>query len=303
LTPPVATGNSHARGSLPPQPSQAPHAHGSPPPQPPPSPVATAIGRHKLLVILCAVALAALGAAAGAARKGTYTAATTLQVGKVNPNSSGFYGFVQSASDLAAVFSRAITAAPVLAAVHSQLGLAPVAAVTRLAAEPLPNSPAFRVIATGPTPRAAVSLANVTSNALIAYEAQANTYSPESQRMLDEYRNTSLTLAHANMQFSRVAQGYAAHRDSARRLALERAEASRATASLQVQALASGYQLSAQSTTTRDLISLLAGASTATSDRKSKIELLGFIGLLGGLVIGCAIALLYEQRRGTARSE
>jgi uncharacterized protein involved in exopolysaccharide biosynthesis len=288
LTTPIARGNSHA--------------HSPPPPEPSFSPVSFAIGRHKLLVFMCAAALAVVGALGGAARKGTYTASTTLQVGKVNPNSPGFYGFVQSASDLAGVFSRAITAAPVLAAVHSQLGLAPGQAVARLAAEPLPSSPAFRVIATGPTPRAAVSLANVTSNALIAYEAQANTYSPESQRMLDEYRKTSLALAHANMQVSRAASAYGAHRDPARRLNLERAEAERAAASLQVQALASGYQLSAQSTTTRDLISLLAGASIATSDRKSKVELLGFIGLLGGLVIGAAIAVLYEQRRGIPRS-
>jgi hypothetical protein len=242
-----------------------------------------------------------VGAAGGFARKGTYTASATLQVGKVNPNSPGFYGFVQSASDLATAFSRAIAAEPVLAAVHQRLGLRPSEAVGRLSAEPLPNSPAFRVIATGPTAPAAVNLANVTSKALITYEAKANTYSPEGRRLLSAYRSASLDLAHANNAVSDAAKAYADKPSSARRLALEGAQAARAAASLRAQALASGYQLSAQSTTTRDLISLLAGASTAVSDRRSKIQLLGFIGLLGGLVIGSAIAVLYEQRRGTRR--
>jgi uncharacterized protein involved in exopolysaccharide biosynthesis len=283
--PPPATGNSHGPDPLPAQPVS--------------SPVASAIGRHKLLVCACALALAALGAAGGFARKGTYTAASTLQVGKVNPNSPGFYGFVQSASDLAAAFSRAVTAAPVLKTVHRRLGLPAQEAVARLAAEPIPNSPAFRVIATGPTQRAAVDLANVSSRALISYEASANTYSPESGRLLGAYRAASLDLAHARTEVESAASEYAKHPGDVARLKLENAQASRAAATLRAHALAGGYQQSAQSATTRDLISPLSGAVTAVSDRKAKIELFGFVGLLGGLAIGCALAVLWD--RGRAR--
>jgi uncharacterized protein involved in exopolysaccharide biosynthesis len=258
--------------------------------------------RHRLLIVLCAVACAVLGVLGGAARKGTYTAASTLQVGKVNPNSPGFYGFVQSASDLAAAFSRAIYAAPVLAAAHGQLGLSASQASARLSAEPIPNSPAFRVIATGPSAGAATRLANVTGKALIAYEAQSNTYSPESRRLLAAYRAASLGLIQATAQTKRAEIKYVARHDAARRSTLESAQATRAAASLKAQALASGYQLSAQSASTTELVSLLAGATTATSDRKSNIELLGFIGLLGGLVLGCGLALVLEQRRAPPRS-
>lgn len=272
-----------------------------PDPRPPSNPLTRAIARHRLLVVMCAVGIAALGVAAGAARKGTYTAAASLQVGKVNPNSPGFYGFVQSATDLSAAFSRSITAAPVLATVHRKLGLSPDAAVAQLSAEPIPDSPVFRVIASAPSPAAAVRLANVTSHALIAYEGAANTYSPESRRLLRDYRAASLQLARAQTTVARATRDYADDPDTARRLGLENAQASRAAASLQVQALASAYQLSAESTDTTELVSLLSGAVTAESDRKSKIELLGFIGLLAGLVIGCALAVLREQRGGLRR--
>jgi uncharacterized protein involved in exopolysaccharide biosynthesis len=265
------------------------------------SPVATAIAANKPLVCICALLFAVFGVLAGMHRKGTYSSAATLQVGKVNPNSPGFYGFVQSASDLATAFSRAVTAEAVLDAVHARLGLSAATAVSRLAAEPIPNSPAFRVIASGPTAKAAVNLANVASTALIAYEAHANTYSPEGHRLLGAYRAAELSLAHAKAAVARAEAARGEEPSAKANLRLENAQASQAAATLQAQALASGYQLSAQSATTRDLISPLAQAVTATSDRRSKIELLGFVGLLGGLVIGCALAALREIRAGARR--
>ena len=277
-------------------PAFPPSLHEAPPASPSVTPFA-AIARHKLLVLLCAAGLGAIGAALGSARKGTYTAAATLQVGRVNPNSPGFYGFVQSASDLATAFSRAITAAPVLRAVRAHTGLGPKAAAARLSAEPIPSSPAFRVVASGPTAAAAVRLAIVTSKALIAYEARANAYSPDTARLLRRYRTASLRLAQATATASKAAHTYATAPSTASREGLENAQAQKAAASLQAEALAGSYRLSAQSTTA-GLISMLAGAVTASSDRLAKIELLGLIGLIGGLAIGCTIAVLREQRPG-----
>ncbi len=251
-------------------------------------------------MLVCAAVLAGLGIADGAGRKATYTAASTLQVGKVNPNSPGFYGFVQSASDLATVFSRAISAAPVLTTVHKRLRLNVNEVATRLSAAPIPASPAFRVIATGPTAQAAIGLANVAAHALIRYEAGANTYHPETKRLLSEYRAASLRLANATGRVSEAAHQYSLYPHAEQRTRLAHAEAIRGAASLQAQALASSYQLSAQSTTS-GLVSLLAGAVTASSDRSSKMQLLGFIGLLGGVVMGCALAVLADVGDGLFR--
>jgi hypothetical protein len=189
----------------------------------------------------------------------------------------------------------------VLESVHRKLVLSPDAAVSEISAEPIPNSPVFRVIATAANGPAAVRLANVASSALIAYEGSANTYSPESRRLLHDYRAASLSLAHAEATVARAQRDYTALPDAARKAGLESAQAGRASASLRTQALASAYQLSAESTDTTELVSLLSGAVTAESNHKSKIELLGFVGLLAGLVVGCALAVLREQRGGFRR--
>jgi hypothetical protein len=246
-------------------------------------------------VLICGVTLAVLGTAVGATRTTTFTAASTLQVGKVNPNSPGFYGFVQSASQLATMFSRAITAGPVLHRIQARLGVSPRAATSRLSAEPIPNSPAFRVIATGPSADAAIQLANVTAGSVIAYEGRSNAYDSDTARLFRQYRAASLKQAKATTAIKQAQREYGRFPTAEQRAALDRAEARRADASLEAQALAASYQLSAQSTT-RGLISLLAGAAGASSDRGSKLQLLGFVGLLGGLLLGCALAQVVERR-------
>src|ERR1700684_577824 len=96
------------------------------------APVA-ALARHKLAIAVVAIVCAALGVGYGLSRRPVYTASATLQVGQVNPNSPGFYGYVQSAAALASAFSRAIDAEPVLDVGRQKLGFTPVAASGGLA--------------------------------------------------------------------------------------------------------------------------------------------------------------------------
>jgi capsular polysaccharide biosynthesis protein len=272
--------------------------------EPPSGFVLTAIARHKLIICLCAVLFALLGAAYGLSRPRTYTASASLQVGQVNPNSPGFYGYVQSATSLALAFSRSIEAEPVLVTIQHKLKLAPSVAVARLSAEPIPLSPVFRVIATGPTQTAAIQLANVTAGAVIAYEGKSNSSNPEAESLLHEYRDASLGLRHAVEHLAHVS-----HKSSgASPETIARAEAAKSAAEVKLRAIANSYVGTVASQAPRSgLVTLIAGAATATSNRKSKVELLTFIGLLAGVVIGCLAAILLERlqaaRRRTAGSQ
>ncbi len=257
------------------------------------------IARHKLLVAVCALLLAALGVAAGVLHKRTYTSVSTLQVGQVNPNSPGFYGYVQSAAALATAFSRAIDAQPVLSSIQGQLHVAPATAVARLSAEPLPSSPAFRVIATGPSAADSIALANVAANAIIVYEGQTNSANPAATSLLHEYRQASLALQRANADVDRLRSD-----KRSKVLALESAEAARGTAAVRLRAIETAYTGAVTSQAPRSgLVSLLADATSASSDHKSKIELYGFAGLLAGLALGCCLALARGRRAGRLGAE
>lgn len=261
--------------------------------------VVHAIARHKLLVLLAGVIVALAGAAIGMERKPTYTSAATLQVGTVNLNSPGFYGYVQAASGLATVFSRSITAAPVLAEIRSKLGIPPSEATQRLSAEPIPISPSFRIIATGSTAVGAVNLANTASTAIIAYEAHAaSATSPQTGLLLANYDHAALALQKAAATVAQLAEArkHGAGEDAA----LIHARSDLDVARVHANALGTAYQsalVSAGANQPTGLVSLVAGAVTASSDRSSKIELLGFVGLLAGLVLGAVLVALYEQRR------
>jgi hypothetical protein len=257
-----------------------------------------AVTRHKLLICACALILALAGLALGSARRQTFTSSATLQVGQVNPNSPGFYGYVQSAAALATAFSRAIDAAPVLNTINTQLQIAPATAIARLSAEPLPASPAFRVIATGPTQASAVALANTSANAIILYESQTNSANPAAAALLHEYHGAGLALQRAIATVERLRHD---HLSSAS--ALQSAEVARSTASVRLRALETAYTGAVTSQAPRSgLVSLLAGATAASSDRRAKLELYGFVGLLAGAILGCAIALGLQDRVAKRRA-
>ena len=228
-------------------------------------------------------------------------------MGQVNPNSAGFYSYVESAAALATAFSHAVSAEPVLATIQQKLKLSPRRANAKLSAEPIPESPVFRVVAIGGSESAAVQLANVTAKALIAYESDTNSANPEAASLLHEYGLASLALEHADTKLSELEastqEASASKRSPGHRTRVDQNifaadRAAKNTAIARLKAIDAAYTAAVTSQAPRTgLVTLLAGATSATSDRKSKVEKLGFIGLLIGIVIGCIIAVLRERRR------
>jgi capsular polysaccharide biosynthesis protein len=268
----------------------------------PSSPAFSAIARYKWLVFALAVLCALGGVVYGRSRQSTYTASATLQVGQVNPNSPGFFGYVQSAGALATAFSRSVEAEPVLeAAEHKlkhRLKLTRAQVIARLSAATIPESPAFRVIATGPTEHAAVALANVAAQAVIAYENRSNSTNPEAASLLREYREATIAYRRALTVAAKLAEQNPKGRPSA---ALVAAEAERNVAKAKLDAVGVAYTdaISARAPSS-GLVSLIAGATSASSNHHSKIEMYGFIGLLVGIVLGCVGAILLGRRRRAA---
>jgi uncharacterized protein involved in exopolysaccharide biosynthesis len=270
--------------------------------EPPNSFVMSAIRRNILIVCAFAIGSALIGAGYQLSRPRTYTATATLQVGQVNPNSPGFFSYLQSATALSTAFSRSISAEPVLATVQQKLKIAPAKALARLSSEPIPLSPVFNVIATGPTEAGAVQLANVAAGAIITYESQSNSANPESASLLNEYRSVSVRLQQIaakveGIEYGNRKRGVPRNTPVAGN-ALADAQAEKDAIVAKLKAIDAAYTAAVASQAPRSgLVSLLAGATSASGDRKSKVELFGFIGLLVGIVVGCVVAVLREQRR------
>ncbi len=270
--------------------------------EPPEGLLIDALRRNWLLVLICAVVLGAAGVGIGTQRASTYTAAATLQVGQVNPNSPGFYSYVSSAAALATAFSRGIDAEPVLTTVQHELGLSPARASARLSSEPLPLSPAFRVFATGPTASAAIRLANVTATALIAYEGQANSSNPQAETLLGEYRTAAIAVRAAASNVQDIERRHGRGRHTEHALATARAEYD--TATVRLSAIGAAYTAAVTSQAPRrGLVSLIAGATSASSDHSAKMQLTGLLGLIAGLALGCLLAVLRTQRLRRAARE
>jgi len=278
--------------------------------EPPTGFILGAIVRNKLIVGLCAIALALIGIGYALSRSKTYTATATLQVGQVNPNSPGFGSYVQSASALAAVFSHAIDAESVLTTIQQKLKLAQPEAISRLSAEPLPQIPVFRVIATGSTEGGAIQLANVAANAVITYENQSNSTSQVAS-LLSAYHEASLSLQRAS---AKLAEFESLTRNRERETSAKAhgqpkppnssvfvpGKAEVATAAAKVKAIAAAYTAAVSSQAPRSgFVSLLASATGARNNRNSRVEVFGVIGLLAGIVTGCVVAVLRERRRAS----
>lgn len=257
---------------------------------PPGGPFVAALARHKLLITLCALLCAALGLGLGLLRSPTYTGSASLQVGQVNPNSPGFVGYTQSASSLAEVFSRAIYAEPVLKQVEAKTGVPASVAAGRLSAEPIALSPVFRVIATGPSAAGAENLANAASEAVVTYVGKSNSANPQSALLLGQAHAAALDLRKAEAKVNHIAGSGEGNR-------LE-AEAARNVAQLRLEAISKSYvETVATQAPRKGLVSLVAGATSAESDRHSKAQLYALVGLLLGLLAGGCLALLLERRR------
>jgi capsular polysaccharide biosynthesis protein len=281
--------------------------------------IVSAIGRYKWLVLLLAVLLAGAGVAVGVRRKPTWTATATLQVGaNINPSSASFSGFVQSETNLATTFSRAITANKVLARIQARTSLSPAQSARRLTATPVPDAAALEVIATGATPAAAIRLANVGAKSLVAYEAPSN-FPTSAASIYNAYRPQLTAVAQARARVQAIQNRAAGQGQTTASTvagqktastvagqttanpsnpALIHAQADLGAAQARATALADAYTQAVESdTASRAVLTPLADAVTASSDRKQKIELFGFIGLAAGLLIGASIAVLREQSR------
>jgi capsular polysaccharide biosynthesis protein len=253
-------------------------------------PVLRAVREHWVLAIAPAAFFVFLAIVAGMARNPTYTSESRVNVGRIDVSSQSIPGFVASIQALAATYSHAVNAQAVLQPVADKLHTTPNALAGRVGASPIPDSPLFRVTATGSTPTNAVELANLVTASLASYVSQLNSSNPEAAQTLRDIDSASVALAQARARLRAAQATYARVPSSANNQLVTERNADVYSANLRLQTLSDAYRQSQQGLAQSQIIQVLNPASTASSDKRSVLQKLVFVALLGGIAAGFALA-------------
>ena len=253
-------------------------------------PIVLVIRRHLALVIFPALVLLAAGIAVGAVRSPTYTAQASLIIGGSDPASPNFGGNISAAGSLATAYSRAIVATPVVDSVTSKLKVSRATVTGGLSSAPVPDSPAFDILASAPSAHLAIALANAANVAVLGYVNTLNSAGRNIQKLLTSYEAAAVKVSRDNSALA------VAGRTPTNTKAISAARATRDRDQLILNTLGSAYSAALQANPPTTGVSVLTTASDATNDRKSTIELLGFVGLVVGALLGVVLAMFAGAR-------
>lgn len=262
-----------------------------------------ASARHWLVVVGFGLVGLVSGIAVVQASSPTYSATATLAVSNIDINAPGaLSGFTSAASSLSQTYSRAVFADEVIDSVARELDLPAAEVRNRIEAAPLPNSPLFRVTASGDDPESARAVANNASTALLDYLAGTAASGAAEDEILDRYRAVIAEVSQSSIKRRRLEQLVASQEDPARQdlERLGKATSELEALRLQSQDLSAQYRQARQRISFGQLVTLVSSAPSATSNQASRLQFYGLLGLFGGILSGIAAAVLLDSRRRAA---
>lgn len=245
------------------------------------------------LIALMGILLGGAGVVAGSQRQPEYSSEALLTVGQADLPTQTLPGYAQATQNLAGTYSRFVSGEDVLAPVARRNGLTYIQARDQVVGTRVPESSVFSIIATSPSRETAINLARQVAASTTAYIA----------RLTNEGRRAAVT---AFQHFQSATGRATRRRANLSRLRDQQGTSTRVIAKLDAEAAAAeliastyaGIYQQARQPNAQGFkgAELLVPAVTATSDKQSYIERLGFVGLAVGLLFGLALAVLREGR-------
>jgi hypothetical protein len=270
------------------RPAEFPRASTPPPPEQTGTPFRgplESVLRNPILAIVPVVVLVLAGLAFGLLRSPVYDAEARINVGRIDVPAYTLQGVTIGNSTLAASYSRALAAAAVINRAARQAGVPVGEARANLTASQVPRSTLIQVEATGDSSGEAQQLANSAALALINYVTRLNVRQQQS-RSLGRFRRARVVAERARTRLLRI------ERDRPGSRAAQRARVRFATAELNARSIGGRVIGATAAPSAENLLQLVVPAATAGSDRSSVLQQSLLIGLVAGLVLGFALALL-----------
>lgn len=250
------------------------------------------------VVLAVPAVLIGLALILGLTRSPEYTAESRLNVGRIDVTAQAIPGFATGVVSLAGAYSRLVDAEDVVVPVATDLGVPTDEVAARVSASPIPESPLFRVEATGDSEAEAVALANATSQSLIDYINTVNSDATASDRLLRQFRSAANGQQAAEAAVRNTSGAASRNPTAENQRALARARAELETATLRADTLRNLYQQSREGVaTSSNFVQVVNPAGGAVNDRGSTIQRLVATGLIGGLIGGIALAVALANRR------
>lgn len=250
---------------------------------------------HWQLVLIPVVLLVGIGLALGLLRAPTYTATANLSVDFGAQNPSSLSGSVTAAQALADSYSRAVFATPVVSQVARKTGSSAGEVSDHVSASPIPDSTVVKVSGAAGSEHAAIDLANISATALTHYIGSLNGTRKGSTPALIQFRQAeSLYQDRLAHQLELATHADANPSDETAQEELKRARVKTQVALLKKTSVGELYGASQEAYVAP--LSFLSEATSASSDKLSRLQLLGFIGLVAGLAIGAALATVRANR-------
>jgi len=257
---------------------------------------------HLRLVITLSLVGLLLGALFGVLRPPRYSAEARLIVGKgVNiTNEAAIAGLAPAEAQFAADYSRLISTQNTMNDVAAKLGRRGSIGGS-VTASPIPNSNFIRVDAKAGSQEGALAIANAGAAAIVN---QVNLLDNENQSalnsLLEQYQQTQVLIGQYNQQRAtlqaQIAAGGPATASLENQLIQLNSQINLQT--LKANALQSQYQAQYSPVLQEEQVVTLAGlALPLGSDRKTFLEIGVAAGLLGGFIVGVALAAMSDMRR------
>lgn len=289
------------------------HPDGDGPPGPapsgPPDPGPSALGPLRPvadrwpLVLLVVLLFVGGGVYAGLTRSPTYKAETEINVGRTDVRVQALPGYVAGAATLANAYSRVVVSDEIVDRIAPRLGVPKGEVSANLTAAPVPENPILRIVGSGASPEEAVRLTGVAAEQLERYVARTDASSKSVDAMLGEFRRESRRAADLKRELRRLetrdAQASAigstveapsAEEEDDLRVAYE-------TARLRADALAQMFRDRQVELASTAGIQVISRPALAGDDRRSVLQRLIAVGLVAGVVVGSALAMLLGARR------
>jgi uncharacterized protein involved in exopolysaccharide biosynthesis len=262
----------------------------------PGSQVLAAVRRHWFVALFPVLLLVGGAVALGLKRPARYDASAVLSVGHVYVSTpAGIPTIIDATQSLASTYSRAIHSGEVARDTTRRLGEGSSVSGS-ISATSIPESPLIRVSAESSSARDAVALANASADALATYVNRQVRDNSASATLADRYREAALRYRERRSTSDRLRRRYNRDRTRENKAVRDRALAATDTAQLRREALRASYQEAVQGGTASIAVESFSRASGATSDRRSMMQILVFVGLVGGIAAGVALALLRRAR-------